>query len=275
MSDTASETTADSATAPLERKGPEGLGAVDRAMTIMLTLAEHPEGIGLAELSRETRITMTTAHRLLATLRKRNLVRETTGGLQALGATTLVLSGAFLEGLDVRAEARPFLVQLRDDTTETCHLGVLASSQIVYIDKIDSTQRVRMVSRIGATGPAFSTAIGKALLAHSSDEVVTDVLRETDLQRDEPLDGDSLRATLAQDLARGFSTDLEEGERGICCVGAAILDHSGRVVAAMSVSTPRERFDGEHLDVLGARVREAAAGASRALGYRAGGGAGS
>ena len=252
-----------------ERKGPEGLGAVDRAMTILLTLAQHPEGIGLAELSRETSITMTTAHRLLATLRKRNLVRETTDGLQALGASTLVLSGAFLDGLDVRSEARPFLAQLGHETTETCHLGVLASSQIVYIDKIDSTQRVRMVSRIGATSPAFSTAIGKSILAHSSEETLNDVLRETNLHRTEPVDAAELRATLRQDRARGFSTDLEENERGICCVGAAILDHTGRVVAGLSVSTPRERFDAAQLDEFGARVRAAADDASRALGHQA------
>ncbi|WP_166791308.1 IclR family transcriptional regulator [Cryobacterium sp. Hh7] len=251
-----------------ERKGPEGLGAVDRAGHILFTLAAHPQGIGLAELSRETGITMTTAHRLLATLRKRNLVRETPDGLQALGAATLVLSGAFLDGLDVRSEARPFLVSLRDETNETCHLGVLASPQIVYIDKIDSTRRVRMVSQVGGTGPAFSTAIGKSFLAYASTEVLDNVLRETNSRRVEAVNAVALQATLTQDRSRGFSTDLEENEPGICCVGAPIMDSSGRVVAGMSVSTPRERFDLAGLDRLGANVRAKADEISRTLGYR-------
>ena len=251
-----------------ERKGPEGLSAVDRAGTILFTLAAHPQGIGLAELSRETGITMTTAHRLLATLRKRNLARETTDGLQALGAATLVLSGAFLDGLDVRSEARPFLVSLRNETDETCHLGVLASPQIVYIDKIDSTRRVRMFSQVGGTSPAFSTAIGKSILAHVSAEVLDDVIRDTNNRREEPIDAGELDATLRQDRARGFSTDLEENEPGICCVGAPIMDHTGRVVAGMSVSTPRERFDLANLDQLGASVRAKADEISRTLGYR-------
>lgn len=250
-----------------ERKGPEGLGAVDRAGTILFTLAARPQGIGLAEISRETGITMTTVHRLLATLRKRNLVRETPDGLHALGAATLVLSGAFLDGLDVRSEARPFLVSLRDDTDETCHLGVLASPQIVYIDKIDSTRRVRMVSQVGGTGPAFSTAIGKSFLAYASAEVLDDVLCDTNSRREEQVDAVALGRALAQDRARGFSTDLEENEPGICCVGAPIMDNTGRVVAGLSVSTPFERFNLAGLDQLGANVRAKADEISRALGY--------
>jgi IclR family acetate operon transcriptional repressor len=261
-------TDTDGPSAAPERRGPEGLGAVDRAATILFTLASRPQGLGLAEICRETGLTMATAHRLLATLRKRNLVRETPDGLHALGAATLVLSGAFLDGLDVRREARRFLVSLHNDTDETCHLGVLASDQIVYIDKIDSTRRVRMVSQVGGTSPAFSTAIGKSFLAYASAEVLDDVLHETNRRRDEQVDAVVLGRVLAQDRTRGFSTDLEENEPGICCVGAPIMDNTGRVTAGLSVSTPRERFILADLDRIGANVRVRADEISRALGYQ-------
>lgn len=250
-----------------QRKGPEGLRAVERSVAILFALSMHPEGISLAELSRETGITMTTVHRMLAALRGSHLVRETPTGLQSLGLGTLVLSGAFLEGLDVRTEAHPFLMKLRDKTNETCHLGSLASSQIVYIDKIDSRQTVRMTSRVGGTSPAIRTAMGKAILAHSSEEVVQDVLRESSYQQGLEVDAPTLRAELDRVRADGYSTDLEDQEPGICCVGAAIMDSSRRVVAGISVSTPSARFDRDNVAELGDAVCSAADEISEALGY--------
>lgn len=255
------------AKAASQRKGPEGLRAVERAVAILFALSMHPEGVSLAELSRETGITMTTAHRMIAALRSSHLVRETPTGLQSLGLGTLVLSGAFLEGLDVRSEAHHYLLALRDKTNETCHLGSLASSQIVYIDKIDSRQRVRMTSRVGGTSPAIRTAMGKAILAHSSEEVLQEVLRESRRQQYLDVDEVKLRAELDRVRADGYSTDLEDQEPGICCVGAAIVDNSGRVVAGISVSTPTPRFDREKVAELGATVRTTAAEISKALGY--------
>lgn len=250
-----------------QSKGPDGLRAVDRTSTILLTLSKYPEGISLADLARETGITMTTVHRILATLRRSHLTRETPAGLQALGVASLVLSNAFLDGLDLRAEARPFLTALRDETNETCHLGVLASTQIVYIDKIDSLQRVRMFSAIGGTSPALTTAIGKAILAHSPREVFESTVAATGRETGADPDLEAVEAEVESVRKLGFSADLGEKEPGICCVGAPVFDHTGRVVAAVSVSTPTSRFDRDSLDDLGANVRSKADGISQALGY--------
>ena len=251
---------------PSMPKGPEGLRAVKRSAAILFALGLHPEGVSLADLSRETGITMTTVHRMLVELRSRHLARETPAGLQALGVGTLVLSGAFLDGLDVRSEARPFLTQLRDATNETCHLGTLASSQIVYIDKIDSRQRVRMTSRVGGTGLAVRTAMGKAILAYSSDDVLDDIIRTARIRPEEQFDLTKLQRELAETRAEGFSTDLEEADLGICCVGAPIMDGAGRVIAGMSVSTPSDRFDRANIGKLGKLVRKTADQISEAMG---------
>lgn len=249
-------------------KGPDGLRAVDRTMALLLALSNHPTGISLADLARETEITLTTTHRILSTLRKSELVRETPTGLQALGVTSLILGNAFLEGIDVRSEAQPILRALRDETNETCHLGVLASSSIVYIDKLDSRQRVRMFSAIGGTTSALTTAIGRSILAYSSREVLertlqaseTEGLGEADL--DEVLEGSKRIREL------GYSADLEENEPGICCIGAPVFDHNGRVIAGLSLSTPTARFDRESVDVLGKMVRSKADEISAALGFK-------
>ncbi|AQP48440.1 hypothetical protein BW730_13920 [Tessaracoccus aquimaris] len=249
------------------RRGPEGLRALDRATSILYTLAAHPDGMSLADLSRETGLTMPTVHRMLAALRTKELVRETSGGLHALGLGTLVLAGAFLDGVELRREATAHLASLNASTNETVHLGTLASPHMVYIDKIDSSHPVRMFSQVGAVMPAVRTAMGKAILANSSDETVERVLEDSVRQLGSGLDADQFREELGRDRERGYSTDLEENERGICCVGAPIFDSTGRAVAAISVSTPTERFDFERIDALGAAVRGAAQEISRGLGH--------
>lgn len=250
-----------------QRKGPEGLRALDRAVSILFALASHPGGINLVDLSRETGLTMPTVHRMLAALRSKKLARETTDGLHGLGLGTLVLSGAYLDGLDLRTEARPFLDQLSDDTNETCHLGSLASPQIVYIEKRDSTHPVRMFSRVGGTMPAVLTAVGRAILANSSDEMVAKTLADTLSQLGEIVDETAFRAQLKEVRWKGYSTDLEENEKGICCVGAPIMDSTGRVIAAISVSTPSQRFDRANIASFGALVRRTADDISESLGF--------
>ncbi|HEX3792742.1 MAG TPA: IclR family transcriptional regulator [Pseudonocardiaceae bacterium] len=241
------------------RRGPDGLRAVRRAADLLAVLARYPAGISLADLARTTDYPMTTVHRILGVLRETGLVRETPDGQHALGAGTVVLAGSFLDGLDVRAQARPVLLRLAEESAETCHLGVLAGPLIVYIDKIDSRHPVRMVSRVGGTNPASTTAIGKSILAWSpqADRLAAAAEGST-------VD-DSVLATVR---TKGFATDLEGNEPGICCVGAPIFDHAGQPIAALSVSTPTARFAAERVDEFGALVRDRADEVSRGLGWR-------
>lgn len=250
-----------------KRRGPEGLRAMDRATTILFELAAHPEGLTLADLARQTGLTLTTVHRMIGTLRAHRLTRETPDGRQALGSGTLILARGFLGGLDFRVEALPVLVELRDATDEACHLGTLANPHIVYVDKLDSTRSVGVVSRIGATAPAVTTAVGRAILAYSSPETVDAVIASTAAQLGTRVDADALHAELARTRQDGFSRDLGENERWVSCLGAPVFDESGSPVAAISLSIPTERFEPARVAEWGGLVRRSADRISAALGH--------
>lgn len=252
-----------------QRKGPEGLRALDRAVTILWTLAEHPAGLSLAALARETGLTTTTAHRILAALRSKRLVRESADGLHLLGIGTLMLSRPYLEGLELRSEALPHLKALNAEVNEACHLGALASPHIVYIEKLDSTHPVRMVSRVGSTMPAVRTAMGRAILALSSEATVDQVLADSLQQLGPVADEAHVREALERARSLGYATDLEENEPGISCIGAAVRDADGRPIAAISVSSPTARFQERDFDAFAARVVDTAAAISESLGYLA------
>ncbi|WP_022885746.1 IclR family transcriptional regulator [Glaciibacter superstes] len=250
-----------------KRRGPDGLRAADRAMALLFALAVHPSGLSLADLARETGMTLTTVHRMVGTLRAQRLTRETTNGRQALGPGTLILARGFLGGLDFRVEALPVLVELREATDEACHLGTLANPHIVYVDKLDSTRTVGVVTRIGATAPAVTTSIGRAILAYSQSSTVEAVIESTRTQLGFTVDEAALLRELESVRHLGYSRDLGESEPSVTSLGAPVFDESAHVIAAISLSVPTERFDGSRSEELGRLVRISADRISMALGY--------
>jgi IclR family acetate operon transcriptional repressor len=231
-------------------RGPDGLRAVERTVGVLQALAATPAGASLTELVKATGIPTTTLHRMLSVLRGSALVRETADGRYALAAGTMTLSRAYLDGIDLRQEALQVMRPLSARTGETIHLGVLALSQVVYIEKVESPAPVRMYSRVGDTNSALTTALGRAILAASP----------------APVDSPAFLAPELDERVRaaGYATDLQENEIGICCVAAPVLDHTGRVTAGLSISVPASRFDSA---ALGPQVVAAAEDLSRRLGW--------
>lgn len=250
-----------------KRAGPDGAKAVHRTARVLMELAAHPEGVTLSDVARTLGEPLPTLHRTLAALRSYDLVRVTEEGQFALGASTVVLASSFSEGLDLRDEAKPAMAELRAVTQETVHLGVLSGAQIVYVEKLDSPNAVRMVSRVGGTNPACRTAIGQCVLAYSPSEVLESTLELTEVQYGHSVERTGLEEELKRVREKGYGTDLEKNEIGICCVGAPVHDHSGKPVAGISVSTPTMRFEREREAELGALVASAGENISRRLGY--------
>jgi DNA-binding IclR family transcriptional regulator len=180
----------------------------------------------------------------------------------------LRLGEAYLAGIDLRSVARPILEELVADTGETAHLVVFDEPYVVYVDKVDSPSAVRMHSRVGGRMPLYCTAAGKAMLAWLPDDVVDRVLAEPTPARTAHTltSAGAVRADLEVIRARGWSLDDVENEAEIRCVGAAIFDRSGAVVAACSLSGPDQRITSERAYDLGPRVRAAADAIGRCLG---------
>ncbi len=254
-----------------ERKAPTGEAkALVKGVATLNAMAAAPGGLSLSEIARETDLTKATAHRLLASLVDTGLVRPLGDGRYGLGSHCLVLGQAFLDTIDLRTEALGAMRQLVEATGETTHLGILSGEHIVYIEKLDSPHPIRMYSRVGATNPATTTSLGKAILAFSPPEVVASVYAGGIPARTPATitDPQEARRRLDDVRRRGFSIDDIENEEGIRCVAAPILDHQGLAAGGISISGPEHRVTRERVDELGEAVRAAAEEISRALGYR-------
>jgi IclR family acetate operon transcriptional repressor len=243
--------------------------ALVKGIAALTAIAAAPAGLTLADVAREAGLAKGTAHRLLTSLVAADLVRTAGDGTYRLASGCLALGQAFLEGLDVRAEAAEPMRRVVELTGETCHLGILDGRHIVYIEKLDSPQSIRMVSRVGGTNPATTTGLGKAILAFCEPAVVDDVYADGIPKRTENTVTDAAlaRAALEEVRRNGFALDDLENELGIRCIAAPILDHDGRAAAGISIAGPEQRVTRESVDRFAAVVREAAEEISRRLGY--------
>ena len=243
-----------------------------KAFALLQVMVDRGGGLPLAELSRLGDIPKPTARRLLSNLAGLGMVREDERGTYSLGPQCLVLGSAFLDGLDLRREARGVLGELMEKTGETCHLGVKDVDRIVYIEKVESPQAVQLRSGVGFTAPLYSTALGKVMLAYG-DEAEVERLAGRGLEKRTPntiVDIESLRAEIAKVRERGFAIDDIENEEGIRCVAAPVLDHRKEVIASISLSGPEHRIPSERLGELAVEIKDAAARLSEKVGFRHG-----
>jgi DNA-binding IclR family transcriptional regulator len=260
----------------VDTTGTPGAGATGEAKALVKgiaalnAIAASPAGRPLAEIAEEAGLTKGTAHRLLASLVAADLVRTSGDGNYRLGSRCVALGQAFLDGLDVRAEAAESMRRIVALTGETCHLGILDGSHIVYIEKLDSPQSIRMFSRVGGTNPATTTGLGRAILAFSDPAVVDAVFAAGIPTRTDHTitDVEVARVRLEEARRDGFAIDDLENELGIRCVAAPILDHEGRATAGISIAGPEHRVTRETAPQFGEVVREAAAEISHRIGYQ-------
>ncbi len=248
-----------------------------RALAILLEVGERPgqNGYSLSELCRTLEMNKSTLLRLITPLMDVDLVRQDPAtGHYLLGWRTIQLGHRYVEGLDLHGTAHEILEDVMAKTSETVHLviaDVLAEPpHVVYIDKVDSPQPVRMHSRIGNREPMHSTAVGKAILTASDDAARARVLNSTMIKKTPStlVTAEALLADLAESRERGYAIDDVENEIGLRCVAAPIYDHAGVPQYAISVSGPTSRVTRDRVPELGELVVSAAAEISRRLGAR-------
>jgi DNA-binding IclR family transcriptional regulator len=240
-----------------------GVPALDRALTVLESLAQSRKGYSASELSRRLNLPKSSVHLILRTLERRGyLQKQVTGGRYRFGMKLLALSRTALDGVELRDEGRPALAGLVAKTGLTGHMGVLERSEIVIIERIESTSPVRVVSWVGRRMDVNSTAVGKALIAYLPEVEFDAQVRPSQLSRHNDRTIGTI-AALRRELDRvrqlGYSTCDEEDEIGVRCVGAPILNATGHSVAAISVSGTTTQIPVERIPELGEQVRTAAA----------------
>ncbi|MCL6598692.1 MAG: IclR family transcriptional regulator [Alicyclobacillus macrosporangiidus] len=245
--------------------------SVDKAFWLLEVVSDHPDGIAITELANRVGMYKSTVHRLLSTMMRRGYIeQDPKTGRYKLGYTVLDLGMKLLSSIDLRREALPYLQELAHLSNEVVHLALLDRGEVVYIDKVESANTIRMHSRVGTRVPVHATGLGKAILAflpRREAQAIIDRYGLPKLTEHTITNRDAFLQSLQETRRTGYAFDIEEHQAGVCCVAAPVFEHSGRVVAACSVSGPSIRMGPDRLRELVPLVKEAGLRISERLGY--------
>ena len=247
--------------------------SVDRALDLLEALADSGRnGLSLAVLARELSVSKSTALTLLRTLTGRGVVAEIGSGRTRryrLGLALARLGDEALSQISVLDVALPSLQKMTDETGWTSRIGMLDDGFAVMIGRVDGPGIVRFQSNLARRELPHCSAIGKALLAHLSEDRVREIVARNGLPARTPTtitDTEHLLRELETVRARGYAVDDEEDSEGVLCVGAAVHDHRGTCVAGISVTGLKPALPDGATDGLGAVVRRYARSISLGLG---------
>ena len=246
------------------------VGVVGKVLRILEALDASPAGLQLREIAQQTRVNKSTAYRFVAHLQSEGYLLRDEAGAYVVAPKLARLGAGIAYHATLRKVSRPMALALSNDTKETVNLGVLDGHEVLYLDVIESPHSFRMASQPGMHRPVNCTALGKALLAFLPAEQREEILPLLTFERATPRTISNLarlRKELALAVQQGYAIDDQETDMGARCVAAPILDESGNVAAAISVSGPITRIGRDRIHAYAQDVRKAARAISAQLGH--------
>ncbi len=250
----------------------ESVRAVARSLDILSCFNQSEPVLSLTEIAERVKMPKSTVHRLLATLENRRFIkRDEATGLYHLGLRFIEMATLVLHDLDLERWAQPYLQRLCAECGETVDLAVLDGEQVVYLQVVESHQRVKLAAAVGQRLPAFCTASGKAFMAYLPDEQVNEILsagltKYTDNTRVSLQD---LRDELQRTRRQGFAISEQEYEKDIHAVAAPILNDDSYPLMVIAIVGPSFRMPRERMMVLGQSIRSTIEAIKREVGQAA------
>src|SRR5919199_6840544 len=254
---------------PRDRSKAQTLKSLDLALRVLGSFSDERRERGVTELAQVYRVSKATIYRVLVTLeRHRYVVQNPATGRYRLGPSLGLIVQSAGPRLDLAAEARPYMEQLRERTKEVVHLDVLDGNEVVVIGRLDGLQPVQVMSKVGDRGPAHCISTGKAILAYA-DPLALGLVVAGGLTRyteHTHATASSLSRELARIREAGFAVNWGEWRTEARGIAAPVADSTLRVVAALGICTPSTRLTEELVSAGAPAVIDAATRLSVQLG---------
>lgn len=250
--------------------GTQSVPALQKAFSILEILALSRGGLSLPQIVKKSGLPKSSVHCILVTLqRQQYLYRDERTGRYMFGVKLVSLAKMALGPLHLREQAAPNLYSLAQQTKLTTHMAIREQNEAVVIAKVDGSTAFRVATWLGKRMDLHCTGLGKALIAHLPEKWLDELVQRLLPRHNENtiVSARRLKEDLANTIKRGYAIDDEEDEIGLRCIGAAVFDHSGAVIAAISISGTTIQITPENVHNLATRVTDKAAAISRVLGF--------
>ena len=257
-------------------QGAEGSGysitAIERAFKVLNAFSQERSELTLTDLVALTGLPKTTTFRLLSTLVGHDFCTfDSATGRYSLGFAVLRLGEIRRRQGDAHRHLIPVMREIRDQANETVVLSIRVGDERIHIEVVEAMQPIRQVVMLGSRAPLYTGAASKLLLSAMPDDEIDayfDRTRLEPMQGTTITDADKLRGEIAQIREAGFAESRGELIPGGVALAAPVRDYSGRIMGALGVLTPSQRYDAKHRKRAIAALVDGAARASRTLGYR-------
>lgn len=247
-----------------------GIVAIHKVVEILRAFTPDSPEIGMRELAQKIGMPKSTVHRYLVALKQEGLVEiNPDTSRYHLGLELVAIAGTALRNMNVRHAALRMMNWLAERWNETTDLDVLSGTHIIIIEQIPGQHILNTGGMLAARLPAHCTSTGKVLLAYAGPEYVLEHFPEElpKLTRDTITSRSVLLQELEQIRRQGYARSWGEHEEYVHALGVPIRDHTGKVVAAMSISGLAVRIDENTAEEMIKHLKSAATEISAGLGY--------
>lgn len=245
------------------------VGTLERGLSILRFFKNSPEAT-IPDVAGALGLSRSTTYRLAERLRELGFLEVNAGtGRWRLGREAVQLGVAALQSTDVMQVAPELLRMLLQMAGEAVNLAVFDADSMVLLYREQGPQSVTISSRLGSHRPMHASSLGKAFLSAMADAERRVLLGRLILKRytestiTSPI---ALDREIANIRARGYALDRGEFEATLACCSAAVFDHRGLPIAAISVSGPAERVSPQ-FERIGSLVVDTARAISERLGF--------
>jgi IclR family transcriptional regulator, KDG regulon repressor len=209
--------------------------AVENALDVLEALCEENGDIQISRLSEKLGMNKTSVFRLLATFENRGYVeREEHSGRYRLGLSAYEIGQKLLSRMVVLRKARPVMERFVRDCDETLYLTIRRNREVLFMDMVDTTQQVKIVSLVGKRFPLEDTASGLVLLAHLAKE-------------DDP--SGTLSPSQRESLQRlGYASDTDSLGDGITSLAVPLFASNGSIAGGLCCVGPSFRLKPDKLE---------------------------
>lgn len=202
--------------------------------------------LGVSEISKVTKLSKSTVHRTLVSLKNIGLLKQSPTTLKySLGYRILYLANIMQDQLSYQDIALPIMRDLRDQTNETVAFHLFDGSHRICLFQVESKHELRRTyTDIGKPLPLYPGSPGKVILAnlktHEREEFIKSFNLDAESER-------ALREELEITYRNGYALSLGERTKGIASISAPVFDASGEVIAVINISGPDSRVTNEKL----------------------------
>lgn len=238
-------------------------------MDILNLFIEHTE-LSFQEIIELSAIPKTSVYRMLKSLEEMEFLEKGADAKYRLGMLFLKFGHLVSMRLDVRKIAYPIMKALHEDVKEAINLVVRDGDEAIYIEKIDMQQKVRLYTAIGRKSPLYAGACPRGIFSFLPEQEQKEYLDSVELQSfamGTITDKKKLYEKIKQERQQGYSISHSELENHTSAIAAPIFNHTGEVVAGMSIAGLEANYQAENIQVFVEKLKKATAEVSRHLGY--------